>query len=322
VSAQLGWEDKKAPPILRLTPADPSTQPTLYWSLAGADYPNPVADLSVTDLLIDPVEVSGTILGADGFTGVESTLSFQSETLFGEIAQNAAFSLEGQHTSKSGDFTVKLPPGNYLIRAFPVEDSALAVTDWELAWPSVDPNMPPPTCVCARTFTLQSKLAVGGTVIAASGVPLTNAPVSVTPSQSGARSYWADKHTLAPIASRVATTTTDDFGRFSLLVDPGTNDLSVQPDAHTNFPWLVKPRFSPPDDGKSTSFVVPAPAFLSGTVRAPDGTVIAHADVSAWLPVPDPTAKDGLTGTVVKIATASTDVNGVYTLVLPSSLGQ
>lgn len=325
-TAQIAWPDADAP-ILRLAPttttADEGALATAYWKLSGAVFSGTTTDpevkLTVDQLFGTPVPVDGIVLGSDGFTGVRATLRIQSTSLLGPDANNATYAIDGIETDELGKFAFALPPGTYTIRATPV-DNGLRVTDFsDIKVPAGAP------CFCGQTLELASKLELGGAVKTPLGERVPGATVSVYPAQIEAREFWKSTHTLAPIAPRVASTTTTGDGNFALLVDLGSTDVVVAPAAESGFPWLVRPRLSLDDktleDKKLlSSLVITNPAILSGSVRDPNGMPVTDAEVNAWLPVRDPSADDGLADTVVKIATASTDADGNYTLVMPSSL--
>jgi len=322
VTAQVAWSDPTKPPILRLQPIAATAggtspdvalaRPTVFWTLQGAVFSgtdvDPTVNFTVDDLPVDPATVTGQIVGGTVTAGVMAQLTVQSLTLQGTNAGNAAFSTTTT-TDAQGNFTVHLPAGEYAVRAIPLSDDSRSITDFMLQSPMAA-SMPP--------LQLDPKGTLVGTITTTMGTSLGATPVDVTPSQQLARSYLADTHTLGPVATRVASITTDGIGRFSLSLDRGSSDLVVQPDPSTNLPWLIRPQVTV---ATASTLVVTAPAFLGGTLLAPDGTPVADAQIDAWFPVRDPSVAGGRTGTVIKIATTSTDQNGAYTLVLPSSVG-
>jgi hypothetical protein len=327
VSAQVSTIDPSHWPILRLTPIDPITQaadttrPTVYWSLQGAisggTTSSPVVTLQ-NDVTTDAVNVQGQILGADG-TGTAATLTIQSQTLQNmDVGGNASFSIGLLPTGQiPGQFTVPLPPGNYWIRAVPTADESLSVTDNMLAWPAIPGNA---SCVCGKTFQLAKKAPFAGTISTPSGAPLVATNLQVSPSQDVPRSYLAQTHALGALPARIQSGSTDERGGFGMLLDLGVSDVTVKTDPSTKFPWLVRPRVTPAPGMAPLQLALTSPAFLSGTVVDPSGNPVANAEIDAWFEVRDPAVPSGLTGTVVQIATASTDANGAYTLILPSSL--
>ncbi len=318
VNAQLGGSDTSQSSILRLQPiaATPNgmsaaalARPTVFWTLASATGTDadPKVDFTVADLVVDPVSVTGQIVGASVTEGVMSQLSIQSVALQGSNAENAAFATTAT-TDAQGNFTVGLPPGKYVVRAIPLSDATRSITDFTLTSPGANAPM-----------TLAPKGTLVGTITTTLGPSIGFTPVSINPSQQLPSSYLASTHLIGPVATRPTSTDTDGIGRFSLTLDRGSSDLVVKPDPLTNLPWLLRPQVTV---ATASTLMVTMPAFLSGTLVAPDGTTpLAGAEIDAWFPVRDPSMPSGLTGTVINIATTQTDENGAYLLVLPSSIG-
>jgi hypothetical protein len=318
-----------ASPIVRLSPikagmVDPTrptvdpTRPTVYWKLddiSGGTQQSPVVTLN-NDVVASGTEVDGQILGADGTSGVAAQLTFQSQKL--SMDSNASFVLAAS-TDVNGRFSVNLPPGDYWVRAVPVAADGLSITDDTLMWPM---SVPMGGCVCGKTFQLDPQTKFTGMVQTPTGEPVASTSVAVAASEALVSSYLQRTLTLGPLPARAVSGTTDGNGRFSLLLDRGTSDFTVEPDPATNFPWLVKSSMTPMQETpyEKPPLRLTSPAFLGGTVTDPRGMPVANAEVDAWFAVRDATKPSRLAGTVVKIATTSTDANGAYTLVLPSSL--
>jgi hypothetical protein len=317
VTLDTAWQPS---PILRLTPTikpgDP-LQATVYWALSGSPSGgtqlDPTYDFTVEHLYSTPVKMSGQVRGTDDFTGVAATITIQSTALPGPDAENAAVTVQSLPTDAQGGFTVYLPPGSYKFRAFPI-DNGLAVTDRDFTVPA------DATCFCGQPFPLFAKLSLGGAVKTPTGERLASALVNITPSTTLSSSYWINAHTLAPLTARPVTATTDGDGKFTLLVDSGSSDLTVVAGAGSSFPWLVRPRLTVQTASELASLMISSPALLSGVVADPGNAPVADAEINAWFPVRDPAAPGGLTGVAVKIGTTSTDASGGYSLVLPSSI--
>lgn len=321
VKMQIAWPDDGTP-ILRLAPGDATkdaARPTVFWTLAGpliisGTQTSPVIGCSVDDLYPTVTSVSLAVLGSDGFTRVPATISVQSTTLSGPDAQNAAIALNGLDTGPNGVFAGTLQQGTFTFRATPV-DNGLAITD------ATFPISEMTDCFCGGTIQLAPKLQLSGALTTPAGEGVPDAMAALGPAQTlPTRTYWSSTHTLPPATTRATSTATNSDGSFVLLVDPGTSDLVVQSDPATGYPWLVKPRLALSSDTQLGGLTIPYPAVLSGVVLDPNGAPVANAEVNAWFPVRDPDASKGPIGTVVKIATTTTDDNGAYVLRMPSSL--
>jgi hypothetical protein len=319
VSAEISWPDASLAPILRLTPLNPAQagapQPSIYWTLEGAVFSgtqdDPVVGFEVAGLEVAGVEVGGQLLDqANAITGPASLLTFQSQSLFGDNAGNAAFSISNVPATAMGAFETTLPPGDYAIRAVPLANDPFSVSDFTLSWPASS----------GQTFTMQPKVSLGGAILTSTGEALAGTFVGVAPSATPVPTFLADTHQLDPQATRPFSSTTGAAGDFSFSVDQGSSDLVVQPDPSTRLPWLVRPKLVITPGLSLSTLALTSPAFLGGTVIDPHGMPVANAEINAWLPVVDPGSASAPPSTVVKIATTSTDANGVFSLVLPSSL--
>jgi hypothetical protein len=331
VTAQTSPAQGNKAAILRLTPLDPrqpdpksidTTRPTVFFSLPQGKVGFGMVAFAIGDLAANTVEVGGNVTGGPhGVHRVAAQLTIQSVTLSdGTISEDVAYSVPAVSTDTTGAFDVRLPPGIYTVRATPLADNGFSITDNDSAL-----TVPAGTsdCTCAVPLHVDAKPTLAGTITTPTGQPLSTTTVGVNPSQMQTRRYLDDITKLASIAARVESTSTDGSGIFSLLVDVAVLDLVVQPDPSTNFPWLVAPGISAPLCPTSLTsspllcpMPVTSPAILGGTVSDQNGNSVADAEIDAWLPVRDPKNP----GTVVKIATTSTDANGTYRLVLPSSL--
>lgn len=312
LSAQVSWQDMPYP-ILRLSPVDPKNAlPSVYWTLVGSDFQN--LQFTVQDLFTQTTKVGGQVQTSDGSSGVPAALFIQSLMLNGTNGQNATFAVNATADAQ-GNFTVSLPPGSYQFRAVP-QDERFAVTD---ETKPIGANAT--SCMCGINITLAPRVTLAGTATTPTGQGLVDASVSTSPSQTVSTSYWLDTHAIDPVNTRAASTITDEMGQFQLLVDPGSSDLTIEAGASSNYPWLVRPRFTIQADAQPTPFALTSPAFLSGTVTDPLGLPVVNAEINAWFPVRDASAPmGGLTGTVVRIATTSSGIDGTFTLVLPSKI--
>ena len=305
-----------ASPILRLssTASTATSIESIFWSLIGAETggtkTKPVVTLTA-DPPSAPVIVTGHVRAVTTGLPVAALVVAQSSTLESkDVGNNATFSATAT-SDASGRFTLSLLPGAYTVRAIPTAGGPLAAFDT--------------TLVTKQTSTLDLDLPTkprwAGTVTTATGGSLTATPVEAEPSQGAARSYLLETHALPALPGVAVFTSTDSGGSFSFLVDGATADLVVQPDPATNYPWLVGPSMpTTPPTATPMSLRLTTPAFLDGILTDPTGAPVPNARIDAWFPVRDPASPAGLAGTVVRVATTTTDAAGTYTLVLPSSL--
>lgn len=315
VAAQLSWPETDAP-ILRIAPSSDIIQPTAYWKLLffQGTTTTPFIEHSAKDLFAMPVTVSGNVLGTDGFTRIRASLSIRSTELQGTNKQNAAYAIENVETDENGVFSLLVPPGQYDFRALPV-DNGLAITDKTLVRIS-----PGTDCFCGLTFDLARKLTISGAVKTPTGARLAGAKVSIEPAGLPPTDYWTSTHTPTPIVAREVSAVSTSDGNFSLLADAGIADLVIEAAEGSGFPRLVRPNLKLSVDAQLASLEITPPAILSGNVRDPNGAAVANAEINAWFPVRQMDRKGAYTSVSVKIATTSTDENGNYTLVLPSSI--
>jgi len=298
----------------------------VYWDLAasaliGASPSQLEVHLTVADLLVKPRLVEIQIQDQAGH-GVPAAVKIQSLQLFqttGKVSTNATYGLEIPQTNTEGVWKASLPPGNYRVHVTPIVDDTLATreTDLDVSQDAL--------CFCGQVITVARRASLKGDISTISGDPLIGAPIIIEPSQTTSVSFWNRVHALDPLLPRATSAVSDIHGGFQVNLDPGASDVSVRPSDASGFPWLVQPRVlvqftdAVVDLG---SKMLTAPATLEGTLTDPDGKPVASAYIHAWLPVHDATKDTGLTGTVIQIARATTDAQGNYKLVLPSSISQ
>ena len=313
----------EATPLLRLTPPEDQVAPEVIWDLAALDLDG---DGEVTPSLraldLSSVNVRASIVDSDVRPVEGATVRLRSTKLLGASqGLNACFETEVTSNGE-GSISLTMLPGTYQVVVTPPEETDLAITEatWEVART--------PLNQAGRTVEVLTREWVRGSVVdPVNGRPLSGVTVSVQPSTTATVDYL--ERSLNPIAltPRVASGFTDAFGSFSVAVDSGRIDLSVEPAATSNFPWLVMARVDVPVAhlGK-----LPAtfPIQLSGTLLDPkNGFVVQEAlmRVFAVLDADDPTGfarnNDPLDGDgVLQVAEGRTDESGRFMLLLPSEL--
>ncbi|MFO0756788.1 MAG: hypothetical protein U0359_09865 [Byssovorax sp.] len=326
VHLAFSWADTTTSPYIRLRPPEGVAMPSVYWGLFESlkSLSDPEVHLSVQNLKVAPRIVEIQVQDADHH-GVSASVRVQSLALSGEVAKNAAYSIDDGETDEKGFFKTLLPPGDYRVRVTPNQDDSLAISERDIKVPVVDPSKgdDPSVCICGQVVTAQKRTELSGKVVTPTGRPLGNAPIDTDPSQPAPVSYWNKVHALDAALPRSTTSLTDDQGLFRLGVDQGASDLSVRPPAESGFPWLVHPRVTVQLADNAVQLdplAVSNPAVLHGAVLDPSGAAVANVVIDAWLPLRDPSAPDGLTGTVIQIGTTISDENGRYTLLLPAML--
>ncbi len=320
------WNDKSVSPYIRLRPPEGEARPSVYWGLIESLSSQATTEvhLSVANLQIDPREVEIKVEDAE-HKGVLSSVQIQSVKLSGDVAKNAAYTIDIPETNLQGVFKLKLPPGTYQFRATPTVDTTLATGDLTLVVPALDPKVPGNPCFCGRVLQLATKTPVTGTVFTPTGLNFPGASITTSPSQPDAVNYWkrvVNAIDPRPLAPRAEISDSDDGGGFAFHVDPGPSDFTVRPTAQSGFPWLVRPRVQvgAASGVQLTALTLPNTAILRGTVTDPSGAPAPNVTVDGWRPVQN----EGVTApsTVIQIGSTTTDEHGRYTLILPSSISQ
>jgi hypothetical protein len=326
VHLAFSWANTEISPYIRLRPPEGVAMPSVYWGLFESlkSLSDPVVHLSVANLKIAPRIVEIQVQDEE-HRGVAASVRVQSLELSGEVAKNAAFTIDDGETDENGFFKTELPPGTYRVRVTPSFDDTLAISERDIKIPVLDPSKgdDPSVCICGQVVTAQKRTELAGLVLTPDARPLASALINTDPSQLAPVSYWSRVHALDAALPRSMSTITDDHGTFRLGVDQGASDLSVRPPDTSGFPWLVHPRVTvqlADDTVQLGELTLPHPAVLHGTILDPSGAPASNVAVDAWLPVRDSSAPSGLTGTVIQIGTTTTDENGRYTLLLPATL--
>ena len=222
-------------------------------------------------------------------------------------------------TDVCGNYTVILPPGTYSALVTPHLGAqtcgqvstiapAQSVTTLDVATTPAVQN--------GKSLALDDAIPLSGTCHVADGRPLGGATVVLSPSTSLA----ASPEGVPP--PRSFSVPTDQTGTFSVDVDPGLYDVSVQPAGGSNLPWVVTTRQPVTAPGFALADqIVPAPVRWTYTLFQPNSNqVIANALVTAYA-VPLSPTDAGTTGrgAAVPIAQGTTDVTGTVHLLFAGS---
>jgi hypothetical protein len=223
--------------------------------------------------------------------------------------------------SVSSGYSIVLPRGKYRVDVLPVDASIPT----QIFGP-VDVEAGSVTSI-AQSFPLGPMATIAGSAYVADGRPLVGASVVAIPTGCFELAAIADAGAWAtpPTATewclpRPAQTTTDNFGNFSLKIDPGDFALSVRPNDGTRLPWVTQPiSVSAAQATSPISFVIPAPFSAGLQLVDPLGNRMVHAIVRAFA-APPTTSSTTSGGRAVELGEAITDENGNYEmyLTLPS----
>lgn len=299
-------------PMIRLRDATGTL--VVHWVIPGVDLDKDgKVDLDLADLVADPLPLEASIVDASS-QGVAATVTIESVSLSGTAQQNASFRVVAE-TDGQGSLAVSLVPGEYRVSIAPKYDDTLAtVSDkWEVSSDTLGHG---------KGFVLPSRPVLTGAVESVGGSRLAAMPLVASASSPDALDYLSQTIDVANLLPRQSSVTTDFAGDFTLAVDPGTVDLSVQPPATSLFPWLIVPRLLVDTAANKPildvdTLALQAPVIVQGTVIA-NGSVVPFAVVRVHLPLPSSGTNMG--SPVIQIGEATTDENGRFTLPLPPSI--
>jgi hypothetical protein len=326
-------------PLIRISPPTPMVDkaPTLYWDLASADLAGDghcSLDMSGLPITVDRlVTVSGQVHGATD--GVRSNLQFSSLSLAAATGLTASFK-KSVVTDDAGNYTTDLFPGQYRVVVIPVGSTS----DTPIAPPTMPDGTPAPMGAAARPWSIYEQewaittqeqqvlpvylsakrsvegMAYGGPTgsIPAVGATLEATPAIVASQVSAVRGALA----RVPVLPQNASVGVTSDGHFSLPLDPGDFDLSLQAPESSNFAWWVWPAAhvaAPQLDNAIPKQVarLPFPVPLEGVITVPDATgprPLRGAAVRAY-------AKAPMGTWVAKVGDTRTDDTGHYLLRLP-----
>jgi len=207
----------------------------------------------------------------------------------------------------AGRFEADLLPGTYEVSVTPQGADSLGVLVRELTIMA----RPDGSAIMGLVFSVPDRARFGGNLLAGSHDPMPS--VSVNASARG-------RVTADPAAAynRSSDTRTDGLGQFALSLDVGVFDLVARPPLATNYPWAIRRslEIGSADRVLSEDLFVAAPVPVTGMVRSADGAAMVGAHVTAIAVLPD---VDGLER-AIPVGEATTDANGRYEVLLPSSL--
>ena len=314
------WEEEDQDNVvLRLTPppdqAATEGMPVFYWVLSQL----PNNSVTVESLQgVDPIPVTGTVLDQNSADSVPSRITIHSTSIDIGFGPNVIYR-RSINTDPDGGFGgVKLLPGSYRFIIQPVEGGDLAVTD--------EPVELQPGDLGGKTLNVRAKLPLNGLATTASGDAAARINAVLAPTLPSTGTFLQNVQQTLPVPPSSAATITNSTGLFSLLVDRGEFNLSLRPDASSDFPWAVVSRYYVDPAIESLddiSLQIPHPVLLYGEVRSLGSTshTLGNARIRAWI---RPTPLDNETGptelAAIQIAETTSEENGSFRLLLPGSL--
>ncbi len=284
---------------------------SVHWELSKLDLNSDgFVEVDLFDLITKPESVEAHVIDEAGVFISSAAVSIRSTALTGNANQNANYRVDTR-TDAGGFIHVDLVPGDYSVTIVP---DAPGLATYFGTWSVSEEGG------SGLGFILPAQPTVSGSVTRPDGLPMTSASVVMAPAQTSQMEYVARALLDQLPAERQFSTPTDDVGGFSLFVDPGELDLSVQMPADTGFPWLVLPSLKV--DAAEQKPVAPVgelsvkyPVFLQGSVRDA-GASVPFAVIRAWVR----SGPDSSEGTLVQVGATTTDSEGAYVLPLPPGI--
>ena len=238
-------------------------------------------------MLPQAVEVSGVVTAkADPGRPVAADLIFDAAdfgVLLADLTHDAPLSYRTRVTTRTeadhvGEYTVRLPPGQYRVHAIPKDapDLALTVRDALVGTAPVQ---------LGNGIPLETRRHLRGHAELPDRRPLVNAAVVVSSTRDPYLKTPPDPPLpLPPALAREVTAFTDAAGNFDVLVDPGVLDVSVRPADGSRFPWVVTTSVTvaAADLTLAQTVLIPVPTAQRSRVVDPLGNAIPRALIRAY----------------------------------------
>jgi len=325
--------------LVRLVPPVDSIAPTVIGALsviAGLRFPGldePVGEpgsggIALSAPLPAPVKVEGQSVEGLTTRAVPAAVTLTATRLEGMDQCCFGSFVRSVQADEGGLFSVVLPPGDYLVDAYPTADSsdctaddcaklAAVRTTWQVgATPEVQAGkviaFPPAPKITGTA------LSAGGSVVSGASVRANSSPFNI-PSDLWNRLDGRGSTVPSAIAGLV-----EKDGTFVLSADPGVFDLFVQPDPSTRFAWYVRPLVPVSGPLALGRVTLPLPVPIAGRVSIEGSSEpTASALIRAYVFLTrdgEYTATPPTDGAVVQIAETRTDDAGNYELLIPAGL--
>lgn len=310
--------------VLRLSDAEGRL--VVHWKFDALDFDgDDDVEIELGDLIADQKALRATVLGPDERPVPAVDVTIKSLSLTGGAGKNSSFRVTAQ-SDAAGVVEVALVPGTYQVILVPPDGSGTSTSgpaQLEDAWIVAEDAQ-----CCGKTFVLEPRPLLTGSVRTAAGDVVPVVPVLASPTLPGVRDYFSRALGALDVLPRQAAATTDASGLFAMPVDSGTYDVTVRAPGGTGHPWLVLPAtvvapVAQQPGAPLGSLLLPSPAVIVGeaTLQTETGLEIAAgAVVRAYLPLAD--AEDGAPARVVAIGEVVTGDDGRFELPLPPSIAR
>ncbi len=212
--------------------------------------------------LAQPLAQNGVVARLDpagNSLGIPSRITFTSTsiTVDGGRSEPRLHYATTVSTDSAGYFQTVLPPGTYTALIDPAVGTGSA-----RAAQIVTFTMPQQ----ATRLVVPALVHASGRAHVGDGRALAAARVSATPLDAQAPPSPDAQPPVVP--PRAVTTTTDDVGAYHLDLDPGSYELSVEPEPGTGLPRVVTVIQVSPGSPELPDTTIPAPFKLAFTLRA------------------------------------------------------
>ena len=233
------------------------------------------------------VQVSGVVTAkADPARPVAADLIFDAAdfgVLLADLTHDAPLSYRTRVSTRTdadhvGEYTVRLPPGQYRVHAIPRDapDLALTVRDALVGTAPVQ---------LGNGIPLENRRHLRGHAELPDRRALVNAAVVVSSTRDPYLKTPPDPPLpLPPALAREVSSFTDAAGNFDVLVDPGVLDVSVRPADGSRFPWVVTTSVTvaAADLTLAQTVLIPVPTAQKSRVVDPLGNAIPRALIRAY----------------------------------------
>jgi hypothetical protein len=307
--------------LVRLSPPEGVSAPTFLMERAALElFVKGEGIINQLTMLPEVIDVEGQVVLSDNTQPAKASITLAATTVYDVNAGVRASYVRTVEADSDGRFSVQLLPGEYDVYTVPSADTGLAAATTTLV---VSRGTSPQA---GKAIELLDAAVISGAVSdpgerrPIQGVQVQAVPVSV------AQPLALYDRSLGPVSfvPRASATTVDDDGRFSVLADPGTFDVSIRPPAETRFAWLVRPNVSVAQPGKDLGPVrLPLPVRYHGAVTTAATGLVPGALIRAYIfmdQTPSYTADPSLARSVLQIAETTSDDWGEFDLYLPSQI--